>query len=376
MMVLSKEQSDFLALSMVDGLGPVAVRRLLKEFGSPEHIFSCTYKDFRFATGLSHEIHSALQNATGSKEFVEEKKYIAENGIGLLTVCDDGYPALLKEIYDPPTILECKGDLVETGMDCIAIVGSRICTSYGMQTAEKLAFDLASNGFTVVSGLARGIDQAAHRGALKAHGRTVAIMGSGFGHIYPANAGALIEDIVHNGAVLTEFHSAVEPSVCTFPRRNRIIAGLCRGCVVVEAAKASGSLITANFALNEGREVFAVPGRIDSPNSFGTNALIQKGAKLVLTADDVLEEMDLMPKKTSVTVSGAIAEPGGRTETGEEILSIFRGGTALHVDEIIEKTGLGIKVLSGALIELECRKELRRVAGCSYVAVKEQGQRA
>jgi DNA processing protein len=216
------------------------------------------------------------------------------NKIRIIHLRDEKYPEALKNIYSPPRELFYKGDLLKEDSNCVAIVGSRKCSLYGLQMAEKIAFELASRGITVVSGMAKGVDQAAHRGALKAKGRTIAVMGSGFNHIYPSGSEALAQEILESGAVITEYTADTRPLRMNFPKRNRIISGLSKGVVVVEAAEKSGSLITVDFALNQGRDVFAVPGRVDSPVSRGTNLLIQNGAKAVMNVDDILNELDLL----------------------------------------------------------------------------------
>jgi len=215
------------------------------------------------------------------------------NEIKALHLEDEKYPEALKNIYSPPRELFYKGDLLKEDSNAVAIVGSRKCSLYGMQVAEKIAFELATRGITVVSGMAKGIDQAAHRGALKAKGRTIAVMGSGFNHIYPAGSEKLAQEIAESGAVITEYSANTKPLRMNFPKRNRIISGLSNGIVVVEAAEKSGSLITVDFALDQGKDVFAVPGRIDSAVSRGTNLLIQNGAKMVVNIDDILSELNV-----------------------------------------------------------------------------------
>jgi len=211
----------------------------------------------------------------------------------MLTFKDKEYPFLLKQITDPPVVLYIKGRLKEEDKLSIAIVGSRQASFYGLQCSQKFSFELAELGFTIVSGLARGIDTWAHKGALKAGGRTIAVLGSGFSFIYPEENKELVEEIALKGAVISEFSCNTQPFSFNFPRRNRIISGLSLGVLVVEAAKKSGALITANFALEQNRQVFCVPGRQDSFTSWGTNTLIKEGAKLVLDIQDILEELNL-----------------------------------------------------------------------------------
>lgn len=222
------------------------------------------------------------------KKFLSDKGEIAEVRLG-----DDSYPERLSQIYDPPSVLYYKGSFFAEDLNAVAIVGSRKCSSYGLKMAAEIARGLASRGITVVSGLARGIDIQAHKAAIASGGRTIAVMGSGFAHIYPPEAKSLVGDIISCGAVITEYDYGVKPLKWNFPKRNRIISGMSIGVVVVEAEEKSGALITADFALEENREVFAVPGRADLDTSKGTNALIQSGAKLVTRAEDVLDEINI-----------------------------------------------------------------------------------
>lgn len=215
-----------------------------------------------------------------------------ENKTRTLSLLDKDYPANLKYIYDPPSILYIKGNILPEDTIAVAVVGSRRATYYGLKNAENLGFQLAAGGITIISGLARGVDSAAHRGALKARGRTIAVLGSGLNKIYPRENEELVEEIAQNGAVISEFALDTPPLRQNFPRRNRIISGLSLGVVVVEAAKRSGALITANFALEQGREVFALPGKIDSFTSKGTHDLIKQGAKLVESIEDIIEELE------------------------------------------------------------------------------------
>ncbi len=222
---------------------------------------------------------------------------IKKLNLNVLTRQDDEYPQNLKNILYPPIVLYVKGRLKPQDCNSIAIVGSRLASFYGLSCAEKLAGELANYGLTVVSGMARGIDTASHRGALKQNGRTIAVIGSGFNRIYPPENKGLCEEIAGSGAVISEFPIDTPPEKENFPRRNRIISGLSLGVVVVEAARNSGALITADFALEQGREVFALPGKVDSSTSFGTNELIKQGAKLVSCVDDIIEEFALVQEK-------------------------------------------------------------------------------
>ena len=289
--MLSKETKDIIALNLLDGLGPVRIGRLLDAFRETEDVFSAKESELEDIFGGRFKFFSEIKAVREREEYEEELFFLDENDIKAISIRDKNYPEGLKDIYDPPPVLYVKGRLLEEDPFPVAIVGSRKCSLYGLRQAEKLAYSLSSNGVTIVSGLARGIDSAAHRGALKAGGRTIAVIGSGFKNPYPPGCERFEEEIASNGAVITEFPSYVKPVRGNFPRRNRIISGLSKGVVVVEAARRSGALITADFALEEGREVFAVPGPVDSSSSRGANSLIQAGAKLVTCAEDVLEEI-------------------------------------------------------------------------------------
>jgi len=277
---------------MVENLGSVRTQALLKHFGSLEEIFQAKERGLKEVKGIGEKIAFEIIQSIRRIDLKKELDLIKRYNIKIVSFLDKGYPKNLKNIYDPPIALYVLGDLVPQDDAAIAIVGSRLASFYGIQQAERLGFELASRGVTVVSGLARGIDSSAHRGALKAGGRTLAVLGSGLLNIYPKEHRGLAEEISENGAVISEFPMRTIPERGNFPKRNRIISGLSLGVVVVEAAQRSGALITSDIAMEEGREVFAVPGKVDSITSRGTNRLIKQGAKLVETANDILEELD------------------------------------------------------------------------------------
>lgn len=301
-------------------------------------------------------------------------------GIRVLRPGDGLYPGLLMNIYDPPAVLYCKGGLKRSDMNAVAIVGARRCSLYGLQMAEKLAFDLAKKGVTIISGMARGIDSAAHRGAIRAGGRTIAVMGSGFNDIYPPEAGKIIPDICKNGAVLTEYDADMPPLKHNFPRRNRIISGMSKGVVVVEAARRSGAMITVEMALQQGREVFAVPGRADSCISQGTHHLIKTGAKLVITAEDVLEEICLEPVENLTPDTGPLYVPRDSCpvkskesldKDEQEIMELLKDAP-MHVDYILDQSGMGHGSLSKVLLQLEIKGLIKSSAGKRYVLNERQ----
>ena len=277
-------------LKNVPGLGNILFKRLIKRFASPENVFSAPLYDLKQVRGMGARVISGIQNSRVTNEIKEQIRLIEKKGFQIVTLTDKAYPVLLKQIPDPPPYFTCIGTL-ENISPAIAIVGSRQATSYGLNTAEKLGYDLALKGFQVISGMALGIDTAAHEGALKAGGRTLAVLGSGLGTIYPRENRNLFHKIADNGAVISEFNVYASPEARHFPIRNRIISGISTGTVVVEAAARSGSLITARLAAEYDREVFAVPGNIHSSNSAGTHALLKQGAKLVENHGDVTEEL-------------------------------------------------------------------------------------
>lgn len=283
-------KKGLILLNMVQDIGYIRLKGLLDEFKSPENILRAPVEGLRSVKGIGPSIAKAVKNA-GSDYDVEKEIALAEkSGVVILTVFDEDYPERLKNIYDPPVILYVKGSIKKEDSLAVSIVGSRKCTYYGMNMADNIAEKLAFSGVTVVSGLARGIDTAAHKGALKS-GRTIAVLGSGLGNIYPAENKPLSEKIAQNGAVVSEFPMHMPPNKNNFPQRNRIISGLSAAVLVVEAANKSGALITADFALEQGRDVFAVPGAAGRLSSAGTNSLIKQGAKLIDSAEDILEEL-------------------------------------------------------------------------------------
>lgn len=291
-----------------------------------------------------------------------------KNRIKSLSIRDKAYPANLRYIYDPPEILYVNGEIVREDSIAIAVVGSRRATYYGIKHAEKLGFELAARGITVISGLARGVDSAAHRGALKAKGRTIAVLGSGLNMIYPYENEKLANDIRQNGAVISEFPLEMQPLRQNFPRRNRIISGLSLGVVVVEAAKRSGALITADCAAEQGREVFALPGKIDSFTSYGTHSLIKQGAKLIESTEDIIEELEPL-KVAQAQQSKSESKSKLALNLPDEEGKIYSclSSDALPLDEIMEKVNLPYGRLLTSLLKLEYKKLVKELAGKQFV---------
>ena len=289
-----------------------------------------------------------------------------------ITIESEGYPENLRSIHKPPRELYVSGKLSLSDRDAVAIVGTRTPTFYGLAQAEKLSYELALCGITIVSGMARGIDSAAHRGALKAGGKTIAIMGSGHNRIYPPENKKLCEEIAEKGAVLSEFSPDEPPLKTNFPRRNRIISGLSKGVVVVEAAKKSGALITADFALDEGRDVFAVPGNVNSGKSAGTNALIKEGAKLVESAADILEELgykiESEKKEASLPGTGVKNIRVSVTEEEKLIMDIIKH-EPMPIDDISNVMNIPVERLAGVLLKLELKKLVKTLPGENFVRI-------
>ncbi|HVJ81601.1 MAG TPA: DNA-processing protein DprA, partial [Planctomycetia bacterium] len=314
-----------LRLWRTEGVGPERQAALIERFGSAAATLAASRDALEAVAGIGPKIAAAIVDPEGTALAEREVESLAKAGVRWLTVEDDDYPALLKEIPRPPLAITLRGAIVPADDFAVAIVGSRRCSPYGLQVAATLARELVAKGATVVSGLARGIDGAAHRAALDAGGRTIAVLASGLGNIYPPEHLELAEEIVQRGALVSEAPIDGPPLGPLFPLRNRIISGLSRGTVVVEAADRSGALSTAHHALDQNREVFAVPGRIGDPNSGGCNSLLRKGATLVRSVDDILEQLGpgpdrpraagvAQPSPNGVAVAGPAGPPPGMSE--------------------------------------------------------------
>jgi DNA processing protein len=372
---------DWVALNMTPGIGPRAAAKLLERFGSAEAVYSATRAELEKLRLLPEAVESIIARDLFSRAEAEIES-VRRLGADLLILDDGVYPALLREIYDPPITIYVKGAW-EACLDqpCVAVVGSRRCSTYGQNAALMLARDLAQRGVTVVSGFARGIDAAAHRGALEGGGRTVAVLGTGMGEYYPRDHKRLADEIIDSGgAVVTQFPLGTPPVAENFPYRNRIISGLSLGVVVVEAAENSGSLITARLAIEQNREVFAVPGNITSRNSFGTNYLIKgAGAKLVQQWQDIAAELPpqiaarLLPppfgdKKKEKSLADQLAlVPRGLSGSETLVLKLLTADTPAHIDMLVEGSKLSISDLTAALLSLEMRDLIRALPGRCFV---------
>ncbi|AAR35923.1 DNA-processing protein DprA [Geobacter sulfurreducens] len=345
------------ALRSVPLVGNVLYRRLLDRFGSPEAVFRASDAELASVRGVSSAVAASIRGHDPRAFAESECERVRRAGVRIVTIRDPDYPPLLLQIADPPPYLYVKGD--PTGLEpAVAVVGSRRATVYGRTVTARLAEDLARRGVAVVSGMARGIDTAAHQGALAGEGRTVGVLGCGIDVVYPPENRALFARVADRGALVSEFPLGMGPLAENFPRRNRIISGMCRGVLVVEAAERSGSLITAQMALDQGRDVFAIPGNITSSGSSGTNRLIREGAKLVAGVEDILEE--LVPRAAAAV---AVAPPLPPLPAGEAALMAMFGADPLHIDEIIAKSALTVGEVSAMLLRLELKGVVTQLPG-------------
>ncbi len=367
---------DWIALNMTPAVGPLAASKLLARFGSASAVFHATRVELESMRLKPTSIDSIL-----SKEFhdraANELERVKELGGDVLILDDGSYPSLLREIDDPPPVLYVKGDwqacFEQPG---VGVIGSRMCSTYGENASEMLARDLASRGITIVSGLARGIDSAAHRGAIRGQGKTVAVMGTGIDSVYPKENNGLVREILASGGCLvSQFPLGTPPLAENFPYRNRIISGLSLGVLIVEASERSGSLITARLAMEQNREVMAVPGNITSGNSFGTNYLIKSGAKLVQQWQDVVAELPseisaaiLPPKIEKPETAERQPEliPADMSENEQKIWNILTPDEPTHIDILLESSGLSFGDLNNALVSLDIRDLIRVLPGKHY----------
>lgn len=356
-----EEKAYWLALQKVAGIGPIKLKRLIDYFGSAKIAWNANQLDLvGMDKGIADNLLAARKRIFPEKEWTLVEKH----KIKVLTIKEKEYPNNLKEIYAPPPILYLKGELLEEDNRALGVVGSRKASFYGLKIAEQLCSQLVENKITIVSGLARGIDTAAHQGAVKNSGRTMAVLGCGLDIIYPPENKKLSERILESGAIISEFPVGTPPEASNFPRRNRIISGLSLGVLVVEAAKKSGSLITVDFALEQGREVFAVPGMITSKESEGTNGLIKQGAKLVQGVEDIFEELglsqaDCIKPKSDNNLPSLSKE--------EKIVLNILGNEPKHLDHIIRETKLDFAEVFKALLELEMNNLVIQLPGKMFL---------
>ncbi|RYD19112.1 MAG: DNA-protecting protein DprA [Verrucomicrobiaceae bacterium] len=355
------------ALNLLPKIGPVRVRRLLEAFGdNPAAILGAPKDRLMRVDGIGEETAKILHGWQDHADPLGEIRETTERGISIVTQEDTDYPAPLRDAYDPPLLLYVWGKLEARDRHAISVVGSRRATLYGKQATKKLSYQLAQSGFTIISGLARGIDTAAHEAAVAANGRTIAVLGSGLGKLFPPENLALAERIANgHGAVVSEFSIHTSPDKQTFPMRNRIVAAWARAVLVVECPAWSGSLITANLASEYGKPIFAVPGPIDKPTSDGCNQLIRDGATLVADASHILDDLGELPFARSAAVK---EESTDLPELPEEEANVFAAVTADEspVDRIIERSGLPAHVVTATLMKLEMRRLVRAFPGFRY----------
>ncbi|GJQ33402.1 MAG: DNA processing protein DprA [Ignavibacteriaceae bacterium] len=369
---------EFIALRRLlrsSQIGIVRLRSMLDAFGSGVALIDTPAKQIAQEVKLSEAAYKGLVDGTGNGDFDADYKkdhdYITNLGGAILAYGKDGYPSQLADIYDPPILLYVLGEIREEDKKSVAIVGTRTPTPYGTRSAMDISSGLVRENFTVVSGLARGIDTTSHKAALEAGGRTIAVLGSGFRNIYPQENKKMVKEIMDGrGAVITEYSPDTKPDAINFPGRNRIISGLSLGVLVVEAAEKGGALLTAGFAIDQGKEVFAIPGNITSVKSGGTNRLIQRGeAKLVIDTLDILDELNIRPQKAPEPVDESVlVVPEDLTIFEEKIYSAI-AFQPIHIDEIANLTGLNVSECLTTLLTLELKGYVRQLPGKNFKRV-------
>lgn len=373
-----RDLEHLLTLNLTEGVGVVLYRRLVRHFGSLEAVAGAPERALREVPGIGPVLAGEIRRHVRAGTAAREVEAAARHGVRIVPFWEEAYPAALKPLYDPPLVLYLKGALRPEDAAAIAIVGTRAPTYYGRAQSERFARLLAARGITVVSGLARGVDTCAHEAALKAGGRTAAVLGSGLRSVYPPENAKLAGRIAEGGALLSEFSLSASPNPKNFPRRNRIISGLSLGVVVIEAGAKSGALITVDWALEQGREVFAVPGKVDSAQSAGCHALLKQGAaKLVDSVEDILEEIPAYARAAlrgpGNGAGGTGTDPGGRAaESGAlgpreaEVLRLL-SGEPRHIDALTAEARLTSAAVSGTLLGLELKRLVKQLPGKYFV---------
>ena len=384
---MTRERADWVALNMVRGIGPRLANQLLREFGSPGNVFSAS-RVLLERRGLKPEIIRELHDSEAPARADAEIERLEQLGIELVTLADAEYPALLREIHDPPIVLYARGPWrAAISRPCLAVVGSRRSSSYGVNAAGSLSRELAASGLTIVSGLARGIDAAAHRGALEAGGVTIAVVGTGLESTYPVEHRRLADEIATTGAILSEFPLGTPPLPQNFPYRNRLLSGLSFGVLIVEAAEHSGSLITARLASEQGRDVYAVPGNITSQTSFGPNYLIKDGAKLIQCGRDILEELPIAVRH-HLAGPASVSPPTNPDDTVKPIqtgpiqtsidavlltpaeaivIELLSPDVPAHIDQLLIAARLTSPEMMNALLGLEMKDRIIQLPGKSFL---------
>ncbi len=357
-------------LNQIEGLGPVKIKRLINYFKTPKKIWQANKKELKKLKGIGEKTSKKiLLSKSNFKPEVEMKK-VKKSKLKLVTLKDKCYPNLLKEIYDAPSILYYKGDLKALNKPSLAIVGTRECSDYAKKVAYRLGYRLAKAGIPIVSGMALGVDTAAHKGALET-GLTYAVLGSGLDYIYPYQNRELYSKIINNGAVVSSFYLGSKPEKKNFPCRNRIISGLAMGTIVVEAPKRSGALITADFALEQGREVYAIPGDITRKNNYGSNKLIQQGAKLVQNISDIIEEIKLnfLNRNKNLFFKRKKEVITKLSKTERKVYNLIKT-KKLHYEEISQQLDLDVTKLNRILVELELKNIINKDLKNNFSIIK------
>jgi DNA processing protein len=355
----------WVGFSLIPGIGRVRFAQLENHFGNLDDAWTASPGELRRA-GLESATVRAIETWRSRLSLDEEMEKLESYGVQVFTYKDEAYPSRLKEIYDYPPVLYVRGEFAAQDEWCLAVVGTRRATVYGRQVAEEMVAALAQSNITIVSGLARGIDSVAHHAALEAGGRSIAVFACGLDTVYPGENAQLARRIMQQGALVSEYPLGTRPRADNFPRRNRIMSGLSLGVLVIEADENSGAMITAQMALEQNREVFAIPGSILSPGSRGTNRLIQEGAKLVLGYTDILEELNLMTVARQMEMREMI--PASETEA---VLLKQLGAEPAHVDEICQGSGLPVATVSSTLAIMELKGLVKQVGPMNYVLSRE-----
>ena len=370
-----QESDALLILNAISGLGSIRIRKLMQEYGTASEILSLKRDDFLAQRQIPLEVVENILQFPQQVFLDKEYAFLKKNSVCFISFKDPAYPKGLLEIIDFPAILYIKGDVEKFKSLSLAIVGSRQASLYGTTMAQQFARRLSELGLTIVSGMARGIDTYAHQGALSAAGGTIAVLGCGLNYIYPRENEELMRKIINHGAVISEFPMEVAPIAHNFPRRNRIISGLSLGVLVIEAALKSGALITADCALEQGREVFALPGKVDNPQSQGVHNLIKQGAKLVTCVEDIFEELknpvkEYLGKTSSVKEQVELSTQDVNLSENEKLIYTYVNDHPIHMDELSERCGVVISSLGSLLFKLELKKLIKQLPGKTFVRTR------
>lgn len=363
----TSELKDWLALSTVPNIGPIRYVSLVKHFGSPQRVLAASARELAELPDVGPVTASGIKNNVYWETAEEQLGLCEKNQVQIVTFKDEGYPTNLLTIYDPPPFLFVGGEIKEEDQNAVAIVGCRAASSYGRRITERISRELVRRGITIVSGMARGIDSIGHLAALKEKGRTLAVFGSGLDVLYPPENKKLAGQIRSSGAVISEFFLGTKPEAPNFPRRNRLISGLSLGVVIVEAGNKSGALLTAQCALEQNREVFAIPGSLDSKNSQGTNKLIKEGAKLVTVVEDILEELRISVKtEGSAPPAQTQRDLSGLSEAERNMFKII-SDEPYHIDKIALQASVGVPEALSTLLSLELKGLVKQLSGKVFV---------